>query len=593
MASESTPARLFHQAQIQPNQPAYFDKVHGEWKPTTWSDYAKEVHQAGQALIALGVDPGDKICILGFNRPEWVIVDVAAIAVGAAPAGIYTTCSPEEVAYILNHSEAPLVLLEDQGQWEKVLAELPNLPNLKHVVMMKGVDPIDHEIILSWDEFIAKGADIPAQQVDDRTDALEPDGLATLIYTSGTTGPPKAVMLSNRNLTWTTDEGTSLAGVTAADSSVSYLPLSHIAEQLFTIHGPISVGFQVYFAESIAALPDNLKEVRPTVVFGVPRIWEKMHAKVSAKLDAATGVKATLANWALGVGRESMTYKHRGQDLPGLLGLKYKIANKLIFSKVKGAMGFDRASVCITAAAPISREVLEFFTGLDISIQEVYGQSEDTGPATMNVPGNTKLGTVGTKFRGTEVKIADDDEILLKGPHIFLGYYKDEAATNEALKDGWLYTGDLGRIDADGFLSIIGRKKEIIVTSGGKNITPINIEEAVNSHPYIGQSVVIGDARKFLSALITLDAEKKADWAAELGADAATLHEDPRVIAAVQKHIDENVNPKFAKVENVRKFALLPREFTVDDEELTPTMKLKRRKVYEHFADEIEGMYKG
>ncbi len=593
MATESTPARLFHQAQIQPNQPAYFDKVNGAWKPTTWSDYAKEVRQAGQAMIALGVDPGDKICILGFNRPEWVVMDVAAMAVGAAPAGIYTTCSPPEVAYILNHSEAPVVLLEDQGQWEKVLEELENLPNLEHVVMMKGADPIDHEIVLSWDEFMAKGADVPAKEVDDRTDALEPDGLATLIYTSGTTGPPKAVMLSNRNLTWTTDEGTSLAGVTAEDSTVSYLPLSHIAEQLFTIHGPISKGFVVYFAESIALLPDNLKEVRPTVVFGVPRIWEKMHAKVSAKLEAATGVKAKLANWAVGVGRESMKYKHRGQELPGLLGFKYKIANKLIFSKVKGAMGFDRTKVCITAAAPISREVLEFFTGLDISIQEVYGQSEDTGPATMNVPGNTKLGTVGTKFRGTEVKIAADDEILLKGPHVFLGYYKDEAATNEALKDGWLYTGDLGKIDADGFLRIIGRKKEIIVTSGGKNITPINIEEAINGHPYIGQSVVIGDARKFLSALVTLDAEKKDAWAEELGADAATLHEDPRVIAAVQKHVDEAVNPNFARVEHVRKFTVLPREFTVEDEELTPTMKMKRRKVYEHFADEIEGMYKG
>jgi len=287
-----------------------------------------------------------------------------------------------------------------------------------------------------------------------------------------------------------------------------------------------------------------------------------------------------------------MTYKLRNQPLPGILGLKHRIASKLIFSKVKAAIGFDRARICITAAAPISKDVLVFFTGLDISIHEVYGQSEDTGPATMNRPGNTKLGSAGTAFRGTEIKIADDGEILIKGPHVFLGYYKDEAVTAETLVDGWLHTGDLGKVDAEGFLSITGRKKEIIVTSGGKNITPINIEEAINGHPRIGQSVMIGDGRKFLSALITLDAEKTDDWAAELGIAADALHADDRVVAEVQRHVDEAVNPNFAQVEHVRKFTVLPREFTVDDEELTPTMKLKRRVIYEHFADQIETMYK-
>jgi len=592
MAHDSTPARLFRQAQIRPDAPAYHEKVGGAWQTTTWSTYGDQVRQAARAQIALGVEPGDKVCILGFNRPEWVIFDVGAIAAGAAPAGIYTTCSPPEVQYILDHSEAPLVLLEDEGQWEKVLAELERLPKLRHVIMMRGVKPIDHELVMSWEEFLAKGEEVPAEKVDERVDALEPDGLATLIYTSGTTGPPKAVMLSNRNLTWTTDEAARIAGVTADDCCVSYLPLSHVAEQLFTIHGPVSVGFQIYYAESIAALPDNLKEVRPTIVFGVPRIWEKMHAKISAKLDSATGFKAKLAHWATGVGREAMTYKLRNQPLPGILGLKHRIASKLIFSKVKAAIGFDRARICITAAAPISKDVLVFFTGLDISIHEVYGQSEDTGPATMNRPGNTKLGSAGTAFRGTEIKIADDGEILIKGPHVFLGYYKDEAVTAETLVDGWLHTGDLGKVDAEGFLSITGRKKEIIVTSGGKNITPINIEEAINGHPRIGQSVMIGDGRKFLSALITLDAEKTDDWAAELGIAADALHADDRVVAEVQRHVDEAVNPNFAQVEHVRKFTVLPREFTVDDEELTPTMKLKRRVIYEHFADQIETMYK-
>ena len=589
--ADSTPARLFAQATTRGDVPAYYEKDGGNWKPTTWSAYADQVRQAGRALIALGVEPGDRVCILGFNRPEWVILDVGAIAVGAAPAGIYITSSPAEVQYILDHSEAPVILLEDEGQWAKVLEELPNLPKLKHVVMMRGVKPIDHEIVMSWEEFLAKGDETPAEKVDELVDALEPDGMATLIYTSGTTGPPKAVMLSNRNLTWTTDEAARIGKVTAEDCSVSYLPLSHIAEQLFTIHGPASIGFTIYYAESIAKLPDNLKEVRPTVVFGVPRIWEKMHAKISDKLDAATGFKATMANWAVGVGKDAMAVKHRGGTPSGWLGFKYGLANKLIFSKVKAAIGFDRARLCVTAAAPISPSVIDFFTGLDISIQEVYGQSEDTGPATFNRLDNTKIGSVGTKFRGTEIKIAADDEILLKGPHVFLGYFKDQKATDETLIDGWLHTGDCGKVDEDGFLRITGRKKEIIVTSGGKNITPANIEKKINDHPMVSQSVVIGDARKFLSAIVTLDPDKKAEWCKANGVDEATAHEDPKLNAEIQAHMDEVVNPSFARVEHIRKFSLLPREFSIEDEELTPTMKIKRRIVNKNWGGTIDAMY--
>jgi len=539
------------------------------------------------------VKPGDKTCILGFNRPEWVIADVASIAVGAAPAGIYTTSSPAEVQYILEHSEAPVVVVEDAGQWEKVLEVRDQLPTLRHVITMRGCDAIDDEMVLDWDAFLARGNEVEPEKVDAQIEALEPDGLATMIYTSGTTGPPKAVMLSNRNLTWTADEAARIAKITAEDSTVSYLPLSHIAEQLFTIHGPMAAGFSVYFAESIAALPDNLKEVRPTIVFGVPRIWEKMHAKISDKLDGATGIKAVLARWAMGVGHDVTATRQRGESLGRRQSMKYSVANKLIFSKIKDAIGFDRARLCISAAAPISPHVLEFFTGLDIPIQEVYGQSEDTGPATFNRPDNTKIGSVGTKFRDTEVKIADDDEILLRGPHIFLGYYKDPETTAETLVDGWLHTGDLGRIDDDGFLYIIGRKKEIIVTSGGKNITPVNIEKLLNRHPLISQSVVSGDGRKFLSALITPDPEKLPAWAADNGVSEDGAYADPRLIADIQRYVDDAVNPEFAQVEHIRKFTVLPREFSVEDEELTPTMKLKRRIVLDHFADEIEAMYAG
>ena len=593
MAIDSIPALLFKQAASQPDRPAYYEKIRGEWQPTRWADYGAQVQQASRALIALGFEAGQKVCILGFNRPEWVLMDVAAIATGGAPAGIYITSSPSEVAYILNHSEAPIVLLEDAEQWAKVLEEMDNLPHLKHVVMMKGADLIDHEMVMTWEEFLARGAEVPAGKVDERLEALEEDGLATLIYTSGTTGPPKAVMLSNHNLVWTIRKAATVADVEPTDTIVSYLPLSHIAEQLFTIHGPVVMGFTVYFAESIPKLPDNLKEVKPSIVFGVPRIWEKMYGKVSETLGAATGAKAKLVEWAMQVGRAQLYLRHHGKPLTRSLKIQKKIAHKLIYSKVREAMGFQNARICVTAAAPLSRDIIEFFEGLDIPIQEVYGQSEDTGPATFNHVDHARLGTVGRPYSGTELRIADDGEICLKGPHVFLGYYKDQAATDEALVDGWLHTGDLGSVDREGFVRITGRKKEIIVTSGGKNITPINIEERVNKHPLVSQSVLIGDARKFISALITLEPDKASAWAKENGTSVAAMPTDDRVLQSIQQHLDEVVNPEFARVEHVRKFTLLPREFSVDEEELTPTMKLKRRVVYEHFAGDIEAMYEG
>jgi long-chain acyl-CoA synthetase len=579
------------QVRKRPHAPAYHVRENGLWKAKSWAEYGDEVSRAGRALIALGFQPGQTVTILGFNKPEWVILDLACMAVGGAPAGIYTTCSPDEVAYIVQHSESPVILVENVEQWEKVKAKRAELPNLKHVVTMQGAPKIDDPLVMSWEAFLAKSASVPESDYLARIAALEPGGLATLIYTSGTTGPPKGVMLSHENLAWTAKLAVQLAELTSQDCSLSYLPLSHIAEQMFSIHGPISSGSSVYFAESIEKVPDNLKEVQPTVFFGVPRIWEKFHAGITGKLKDAKGAKKKLVEWAMGVGTAVMQTRAKGREPSGLLALQYKLATKLIFGKLKPAVGLGRARFCVSGAAPIAKEVLEFFASLDVLVLEVYGQSEDCGPTSFNRPDAFRLGTVGPVVPGVTVKLAEDDEILVKGPNVFLGYYKEPAATAETLDaDGWLHSGDLGAFE-DGFLKIIGRKKEIIITAGGKNITPKNIESAIKNHPLVNEAVVIGDRRKFLSALVTLDPEASVKWAKEHGIPEKDLHLNTQVRAEVQRWIDAEVNTKLARVEQVKKFTILHRNFTVEDGELTPTLKVKRRNVNTSFSKEIEAMY--
>ena len=584
MAADTIPHRLLNRAKSTPNAPAYYVRESGAWKPTNWGTYSDQVTQAGRALIALGFEPGQTACILGFNRPEWAILDLAAMGVGGAPAGIYTTCSPVEVRYIVAHSEAPIILVENEAQWRKVEAERANMPNLKHVVTMKGTPEIADEMVMSWEEFLAKGDEVEKQAYIDRIESLDPQALATLIYTSGTTGPPKGVMLSHHNLAWTSNVAIQITTIGSTDCSLSYLPLSHIAEQMFTLHIPITTGARVYFAESIEAVPENLKEVQPTIFFGVPRIWEKFHAGITSKLKEATGVKAKLVAWAQKVGWEA------NKSATGNKGFQYNLANKLIFSKLKPAIGMGNARVCVSGAAPIAREVLEFFAGLDIVVLEVYGQSEDTGPTSFNTPDRYRFGSVGPALPGVEVKIAEDDEILVKGPNVFMGYYKDEEATSSTLVDGWLHSGDLGAFDDEGFLNITGRKKDIIITAGGKNITPKNLEAAMKNHELINEAVVIGDRRKYLSALITIDPEAGPAWAAANGEDANALHESEKLRASIQAHIDE-MNSHFARVEQIKKFKILTRNFTLEDGELTPTLKVKRAKVNDHFADDIESLY--
>lgn len=572
--------RVMQQAQVRPTTPAYVANHQGNWQTTSWQRYVEQIRSAAKSMMALGVQRGQRVAILGFNRPEWTIFDIAAMAVGAAPAGIYTTCSSTEVHYIVHHSEAPIVLVENAQQLAKVVAVRDQLPHLQHIVLMQGADasadPGDK--IWSWAQFMAKGAEADDHELEKRIDAIEQADLATLIYTSGTTGPPKAVMLSHGNLAWTATTLIDAGSGAAGDVMLSYLPLSHIAEQMASIHVPATVGATVYFAESLEKIPDGLRAARPTLFFGVPRIWEKFHSAMLKKFAEVTGVKKHLLTWARSVATAVHIRKNQGRSIPRSLQLQYQVANKLVLHKVKVALGFDRVRQCITGAAPIAREILEFFQSIDIPISEIYGQSEDSGPTSLNLTGRTKLGTVGVPLPGLQVKLGDDGEILIKGPNVFMGYLKDQAATDEILHDGWLASGDLGQFDRDGFLSITGRKKEIIITAGGKNITPRNIEAEIQRCAHVADAVVIGDRRKFLTVLLTLSPE------------ATGKHSDPTVLADIQQAIDAG-NAQLARVEQVKKFTVLPTAFSTESGEYTPTMKLRRSVIAKKYATQIDAMY--
>ena len=588
MASETIPQLVLENSRRFGSAPAYHVRGPGGWEASSWADYAAEVRQAGSAIVALGVQPGQPVCILGANRPEWVVFDVGAMAAGAIPAGIYATSSPAECAYILNHSEAPALLVENEVQWQKIASVRDQLPHLRHVVTMRGAPKIDDPMVLGWDEFTSRGADGDGS-LDERLAALRADTVSTYIYTSGTTGRPKAVMLTQDNLAWTAAQACELVGATQNERVVSYLPLSHIAEQMFTIHIAAVAGYPVYYAESLERLNANLLEVKPTMFFGVPRVWEKFHAGVVDKLGENQGVKAKLVEQATAVGRTVVARRAAGLEASLVNEAQYKLFDKLVYSKVKEGLGLSEAQLCVSGAAPVSKEVLEFFAGFGLPVYEVYGQSEDCGPTTFNVPGRTKFGTVGPAFPGVEVKTASDGEIIVRGRNVFAGYAKDPEATAEALADGWLHTGDLGEFDAEGYLSITGRKKDIIITAGGKNVAPKLLEGGLRNHPLVSEAVVVGDRRKFLAALVTLDPEAVGKFQHERGLSGPP-EQSNEIRAEIQQAVDV-VNTEMARVEQIKRFTILPRELSIAEGELTPTLKVKRNIVTAHFEAEIEAMY--
>jgi long-chain acyl-CoA synthetase len=541
--------------------PAYLVQEGQHWRDVSWDEAARTVDELAHGLLALGVRRGDAFAILASTRLEWALFDFALGLVGAVGAPVYMNSSPKEAAYVLRHSEAIGVLCEDYEQRAKVREV-----ELRHVLTFADLDDLR-----------ARGRAHAAQSpgaVEEAAAAIEEDDLFTFIYTSGTTGPPKACMITHRNYYEMADKCRQIDDfAVSADTMLLYLPLAHNFGRLMHLQSP-HAGYTLAFCSDPYAVAEALPAVRPTVFPSVPRVYEKVHTGVTAKFSEATGAKRKLIDWALDVGREVSRLRQAGKPVPPALALKHRIADRLVYKKVKDRLG-GRIRICVSGGAPLAKEIIEFFHALDILILEGYGLTECTTAATVNRPTEFRFGSVGPAMPDVDLRIAEDGEILIRTDTIFAGYFKEDDATREVLPgDGWLRSGDLGSIDEDGFLSITDRKKDILVTAGGKNVAPQNLENALKTHSIVSQALVVGDRRPYVAALVTLVEDASRENAE----------------AEVQRAVDE-VNRDLSRFEQIKRFAILPRDFSAEEGEVTPTLKLKRRVCQEHFAAEIEGLY--
>jgi long-chain acyl-CoA synthetase len=552
-------------------------------------------------LARLGVGRGDFVAIMATNRPEHVVADQAAVHAGASPSTFYFTLAPEQIRYCAGHCEAKVAVLENRDmlkRWQDLREELPAL---RYLVVLEGAeDDSGDDGVLTWDQLVASGREALAADpgaFEELRAGVRPEDAATLLYTSGTTGPPKGVLLTHRNLLYECSALNRLHGLAKGGSLVSYLPLAHIAERLLSVYGPLTLRSHVWFCPDPALAVEYVREARPTLFFGVPRVWEKVRAGITAKLATEENERRRkLAQGAVATALEVVGRRRRGEPVPLGLRLRHAALDALVLAKMRKAIGLDRCTYAASAASPLAVDVAEFFTAIGLPLVEVYGMTETTGVATGNPPGRIKIGTVGPALAGVEVRLADDGEVLVRGPVNTPGYFRQEEATRELIDaDGWLHTGDVGELDADGYLRIVDRKKELIITSSGKNVSPANIESLLKEHPLVGQALAYGDDRPYVVALVVLDHEMVPAWAARNGIAAGTVAElaaDGRVLAEVQQAVDA-ANQRLARAEQVKRFEVLPVEWTAESEELTPTLKLRRRIIHAKYAERIEALYGG
>ncbi|KFA88643.1 AMP-dependent synthetase/ligase [Archangium violaceum] len=593
-----TPRTMVHalqdQASRRQHRPALWTRKGRTYVPTSWHEYATRVKRFALGLRSLGFQRGNTLPLLSFNREEWLVADLAAMALGGVPVGVYTTSSPEQVQYLVDHCEAGHLVVENEQHLATALAVRERVPRLRHIIVLDPPEAPLPKGVLSYAEVLARGTGIDEGPYWDAVNDLQPGGLATLIYTSGTTGSPKGVMISHQNLVWTATQlmrATRMAG----DDEVllSYLPLAHIAEQMLSIHAPLLVGAEVYFARSLEKVPEDLRDARPTVFFGVPRVWEKLKGRLEEALRALPTARQGAVGWARGVAVQRNALVLRHERVPLSLEGQYQLARRTVFPALLSKLGFDRTHFFSSGAAPIGRDVLEFFASLDIIIREVYGQSEVCGPTTLNTPDATRLGTLGRPLLGVELLIADDGEILVRGGGVCQGYFKDPAATAELLKDGWLHSGDVGHLDSEGFLHITGRKREILVTSGGKKTAPAPIELLLKAVAPVGHALVLGERRNYLVALLTLDPERSRALARQNGwpEELSSLAAEPRLRQHLHEAIEREVNPRLARFETIKRFAVLAEDFSVANGELTPSMKMRRQVIEARYKDLIDSLY--
>ena len=595
----STMPTLFRKkAQQRGDKVAMREKEFGIWKSYSWLDYLQRARAVAMGLASLGFEPGDVASILSEDNKEWVCSDLGILCAGGVTNGIYPTDAAKQCAYIINDSNSSFLFVENDEQLDKYLEMKAQLPQLKKVIVydMEGLHDFEDDMVMSFYDLLKAGNEYDHANpglFDQRVESRGPHDLAILVYTSGTTGAPKGAMLSHQNLLFQMTASDEYLEGGQHDEILTFLPLCHILERVISVVQPLNHGATINFAESLDTVPENLTEVSPTIFVAVPRIWEKFYSKIVLALKDATPIGRFAYSTAIGIGLKRAKYILDRKPVPAGLGLQFKLADMLVLRNIRSILGLDRCRFALTGAAPISPDLINWYYALGITMVEGYGQTECSGVGTANRPGKAKLGTIGTRIEGVEARIDEHGEILIKGPNVFMGYLNQPEKTAEVMMDGWLHTGDVGEVDDEGYFKITDRLKNIIITAGGKNITPSEIENQLKFSPYISDAVVIGDNRKFLSCLIMIDQENVEKFAQDYDVpftNYASLCRAKQVIDLIDGEISK-VNKEFAQVEQIKKFRLLEQILTPEDDELTPTGKLKRSFISKKYADLIDSMY--
>jgi long-chain acyl-CoA synthetase len=586
-------------AETRGDRPAIREKKFGIWQPTSWREWLEISKEIAYALHAIDFRPGDVASIIANAVPEWVHADMGILCAGGVSSGIYPTDASSQVEYLLNDSGTKVIFVEDEEQLDKVLACRARCPSLQKIIVfdMEGLSGFFDDMVMSLDEFRALGRNHMAGREalwQEMIDSRSASDLAVLVYTSGTTGPPKGAMHANRSVTHQMRHANDFIPARENEDRLIFLPLCHVAERIGGYYISVALGSVMNFAESTETVPDNLREVQPTIFLAVPRIWEKFYSAITIALKDATPLQRWVYRRAIDIGYRMVDYRIEGKPPPLSLRIANTCAYRLAFRNIRRMMGLDRCRIAFTGAAPIAPELIRWFLALGIDIHEVYGQTENCGVATMMPAERIKLGSVGKAVSWGEVALSPEGEILIRGDFLFMGYLNQPERTAETIDHrGWLHTGDVGTIDNEGFVHITDRMKDIIITSGGKNITPSEIENQLKFSPYISDAVVIGDKRPYLTCLVMIDQENVEKFAQDHDipfTNYASLCRATEIQDLIWREI-EGVNTNFARVETIKRFYLIERQLTPEDEELTPTMKLKRGFVNKRYAAEIDAMY--
>ena len=601
MALDSVPRIFLDAVKKYGDRVAFRHKEFGIWRDISWNEYHDNARYIALAMMQMGLKKGDRVAIIGENCPEWVFVNMATLLAGGATVGVYATNAWEQCQYVINHSDTKFFFMENEEQLDKWLQFKDNAPTLEKVVVwdLKGLRGFKDPKLMTYDEIIEMGKKLDqdkeaVKRLSVTTESVTPDDPVLFIYTSGTTGRPKGAILTHKNAAWIADAMVSYNDISETDESLSFLPLCHIYEHMMTVFTHVRHGYTINFVENLETVTDNMREISPTFGYAVPRIWEKYYSSVIIKMADATLFKRLLFKAAMAVGTRYINLKEERLPVPAYLSVMYRILYLMVFRKLRERLGFERMRIAYSGAAPISPGVLTFFNIIGVRLLEGYGQTEGSGVTSVNIPDNSKIGTVGVPLPGVEVRIGEYDEILVRSPGVFSGYYKDPETTEATLKDGWLHTGDVGKLDDQGRVVITGRLKDIIITAGGKNITPQFIEGKLVFSPYINDAIVIGDRRNFLTAIIVLDEDNVVKYAQDNKIQYShygDLANNQAVIELIQQEVDK-ANNELSRVEQIKKFRILPHKLYEEEGDVTPTMKVKRKFINEKYKDLINEMYR-